>query len=401
MEEKTLSLIECDVLIIGAGAAGMMTAFEVGKQGFSVALLEHNDKVGEKIRISGGGHCNFTNLSIEAKNYISENPHFCKSAIARYTPYDFIEMLSEENIDYHERKWGQLFCDNSANEVVKMLLKRCKNVGVEIYTRCKIDRISKKEHFIVNTSMGTFSGKTLVVATGGLSIPKLGATGFGYRIAQQFGLSVTKRSPALVSFIIDDKKYNLFHDLQGVSLEVIVSCRGQSFRENLLFTHKGLSGPAILQISSYWKEGDTLSIDLLVGRSLDQDWRRDNARQLLPNALSRFLPKRFSQQWCKQFNYDKPLSQYNEKDLMLLEERLHHWEVKPLKTEGYKKAEVTVGGIDTKMLSSKTMEANDVKGLFFVGEVIDVTGWLGGYNFHWAWSSAHAAGTAITKMLNQ
>lgn len=378
-----------------------MCAMEAGSRGASVLLLEHNPKVGEKIRISGGGRCNFTNLYVDAENYLSSNPHFCKSALARYTSYDFIAMVEEHRVAYHERRWGQLFCDRSAQQIIDMLVERCLAAGVHIQTACRVKKVARPDNFVVNSTMGQWTSRMLVIATGGLSIPKIGATDFGYRVAQQFGLPLVERRPALAPFKVKPDELDFFRSLRGIAFDAEVDCRNQqSFRENVLFTHRGLSGPAILQVSSYWLPGQSISIDLLPGVSVLEHCRRSGYfQQLATNALSHFLPRRFVQKWCELFGYDKALNRYSEVELEALEARLHRWDVAPLETEGYRKAEVTAGGVNTDALSSKTMGARDVPGLFFIGEVVDVTGWLGGYNFQWAWSSGHAAAEAIADAL--
>ena len=390
-----------DVIVVGGGAAGLMCAMEAGARGASVFVLEHNSKVGEKIRISGGGRCNFTNLFVSAENYLSHNPHFCKSALARYSPYDFLAMVEEYGISYHERRWGQLFCDHSAQQIIDMFIERCKAAQVSIQTGCRVKRVSRTDHFVVDSSMGQWTSKMLVIATGGLSIPKMGATDFGYRVATQFGLPLVERRPALAPLKVQPSDLRFFQSLRGIAFDAEVDClQQQAFRENILFTHRGLSGPAILQISSYWAPGQPISIDLLPGLSfLEHCKEQGYLQQRTSNALSHFLPRRFTQQWCERYGYNKPLQHYSEKELEQLEIQLHHWEFTPLETEGYRKAEVTVGGVDTDALSSKTMAAKDVPGLFFIGEVVDVTGWLGGYNFQWAWASGYAAAIAIAESL--
>ncbi|MEI8134373.1 MAG: NAD(P)/FAD-dependent oxidoreductase [bacterium] len=385
-----------DVIIIGAGAAGLMCAIEAGKRGRTVLLIEHTEKVGKKILISGGGRCNFTNLEIAPKNYLSANPHFCKSALARYTQKDFIGLVEKHNIPYHEKTLGQLFCNGSSREIVEMLVKECEVVGVEISLNVTVTEVKKENVFFLTTSIGEFESDSLVIASGGLSIPKMGSTDFGYLIAKQFGLGVIKPYPALVPLTWKDEDRNIFSELSGISLAVRVSCKGIIFKESMLFTHKGLSGPAILQISSYWKPGDVIEIDLfdiIDIHAVLLKYRSENLE--LGKLLSRYLPRNFVVKWCEIFFPSKPLNQISDKNLRQISELLHHWKVIPRGTEGYEKAEVTAGGIDTKNISSKTMEANDVKGLFFTGEVLDVTGWLGGYNFQWAWSSGWAAGQAV------
>ncbi|TCV90122.1 NAD(P)/FAD-dependent oxidoreductase [Sulfurirhabdus autotrophica] len=385
-----------DVIIIGAGAAGMMCAIEAGSRGRSVLLLDHANKLAEKIRISGGGRCNFTNRQVKPDNYLSQNPHYCRSALARFSPQDFISLMDKHRIAYHERNHGQLFCDDSAQQIIDMLRQECTSVGVEWRMACNVKKIYKNEYFTVDTDQGTFSADSLVVATGGLSIPQIGATAFGYRIAEQFGIKVTSLRAALVPLTFHPQDLTLFADLSGITIDAAVSCNGATFRENLLLTHRGLSGPAILQVSSYWKHGDILHINLLP--DLDaQQWLQEQKNSLivLTNLLAQYLPKRFIQKWCETITPIKPMNQYSEKELHFIANQLHDWQITPSGTVGYKKAEVTLGGVDTNELSSKTMEAKNVPGLYFIGEVVDVTGHLGGFNFQWAWASGHAAGQFV------
>lgn len=401
--------MKTDVIIIGSGAAGLMCALQAGQRGRSVVLLDHAKKLAEKIRISGGGHCNFTNLNTKPENFISSNPDFCRSALARYTPQDFIALLQKHNIRYHEKTLGQLFCDDEAEVIVAMLRGECDAAGVKRFMNCEIEEIKhtpyaaevgegKKAKFYVSTSRGEFEAVSLVIATGGLSIPNTGATPFGYHVAEQFGIPIAKLKPGLVplSFAPDDWKP--YADLTGVSLDVTVSFGKQAFRENMLVTHRGLSGPAILQISSYWQHGEPLHIDLLpacdMATLLDE---QKGSKKLLSNFLTQWFPKSFADAWCTQLPgiENKPLNQYNDKQRKQIASALHDWQITPSGTLGYTKAEVTCGGIDTRALSSKTMECNDVPGLYFIGEVVDVTGQLGGYNFQWAWSSGYAAGQAV------
>jgi predicted Rossmann fold flavoprotein len=392
-----------DVLIVGAGAAGMMCAFQAARRGRSVYLIDHSAKLAEKIRISGGGRCNFTNLNTKPENYISTNPHFCRSALARYTPQHFINWLNENGIAYHEKKLGQLFCDDGSEVIIALLKGACDAAGVKFLMPCSVEEVTHNQHFEVHTSRGKFHAQSLVIATGGLSIPKIGATPFGYKIAQQFGIPVTKLKPGLVPLSFHPEEWSEYAELAGVSVDAVVSYGKQSFRENLLITHRGLSGPVILQISSYWEHGQPLHINLLP----DHDMHRVFAEQrgnhmLLNNFLAQYLAKRFIEVWFKQlcakkivadhFAENKPLNQYSEKELTLLAEKLHDWQVIPTGTLGYSKAEVTCGGVDTHALSSKTMQSNEVPGLYFIGEVVDVTGHLGGFNFQWAWASGYAAG---------
>jgi predicted Rossmann fold flavoprotein len=381
--------LHIDVIVIGAGAAGLMSAIEAGKRGRKVLVLEHNERIGKKILISGGGRCNFTNLHTKAENYISSHPDFCKSALSRYTPRQFIELVEKHHIPYHEKKLGQLFCDQSSRQIVDLLEKECHESNVEIELNCKIKTIRKNTSFVIETEKAVYEASSVVIATGGLSFPKLGATHLGYRVAKQFGLNITELSPGLVPFEFNNLAD--FASLSGISIDAIVTFKKQSFRENLLFTHRGLSGPAILQISSYWKPGEYIEIDLLPGVKETHLFSEENKFKNLNQILSEFLPKRFVQYFCKN-SPTKPIHNYSKKDLAATVESLRRWRLLPSGTEGYAKAEVTLGGIHTSELSSKTMESRSVSGLFFIGEVVDVTGWLGGYNFQWAWASGHAAG---------
>jgi predicted Rossmann fold flavoprotein len=388
-------MIKKDVLIIGAGASGMMCAIESGKRGRSVLVIDHADKIGKKIRISGGGRCNFTNINIHSTNFISNNPHFCKSALSRFTPRDFISLLEKHGVKYEERDPGQLFCQGSAEEIIRMLEKESNNAAVEIILNCHIMDVKKEDSFIISTDHGIFESESLVIATGALSYPQIGASGMGHNIAKQFGLKVTELKPALVPFIFSRTDSLIFSELSGISIDGTIKCNKMEFGGSILFTHRGLSGPAILQISSYWKEGDTIVIDLLPGIDILGIFieRQLNRSKIdMHNLLSEFLPSRLSKIWCASNIQSKPVNQYNEKELKMIANQLHNWEIKPNTTEDFKTAEVTLGGVDTNELSSKTMEAKSVKGLYFTGEVIDVTGQLGGYNLHWAWASGFVAG---------
>lgn len=389
-------LREFDVVVVGGGAAGLMCAFEAGKRGRKVALLEHNEAVGRKIQISGGGRCNFTNLEATAANYLGGNRDFCKSALARFTPWDMVALVEKHGIRYHEKKLGQQFCDTSSREIIDMLLRECRQAGVEIITGCRISEVTKPERFRLATSVGMVESAALVVATGGLSFPKLGATDFGYRIARQFGLKITGLRPGLVPLTWDAGERDRYGSLSGVSLPVVARNRGVSFTENLLFTHRGISGPAVLQISSYWQEGEALTFDLMPGTTASE-WLRSRRGEKadIATLLSREWPKRVAEIWAERYAAKKPLAQWNSAELGTFAQALNAWSFKPGGTEGYAKAEVTLGGVDTGELSSKTMEARKVPGLFFIGEVVDVTGWLGGYNFQWAWASAVAAARAM------
>ncbi|HEX8282048.1 MAG TPA: NAD(P)/FAD-dependent oxidoreductase [Pyrinomonadaceae bacterium] len=391
-----MTLKDVDVVVIGGGAAGLMCAFEAGRRGRRVVVLEHNERVGRKIEISGGGRCNFTNTGTTAANFISRNPHFAKSALARYTPADFVALVRRHRISFHEKKLGQLFCDESSRQIVSMLLAECDAAKVEIHTGCRVEAVEKEERFRVRTSRGAFESESVVVATGGLSIPKLGATDFGYRLARQFGLKIVAPEPALVPLTLSPRDLEAFRPLSGVSVPSVVRCGGAEFAENVLVTHRGLSGPAVLQISSYWTRGLEISVDLLPGADVRSLLARDRAGGAeLQTALARHLPKRFAQVWCETFAPRKPLRAYTDAEVEAVAERLHDWHVRPAGTEGFPKAEVTKGGVSTDELSSKTLEARRVPGLYFVGEVVDVTGHLGGYNFQWAWASAHAAGQYV------
>jgi predicted Rossmann fold flavoprotein len=394
--------MKTDVIIIGSGAAGMMCALQAGQRGRSVVLLDHTKKLAEKIRISGGGRCNFTNLNTKPENFISANPNFCRSALARYTPQDFIALLQKHNISYHEKTLGQLFCDDESEAVIAMLRGECEAVGVKRFMSCEVEEIKHdKNKFHVSTSRGEFEAAALVIATGGLSIPKTGATPFGYHVAEQFGIPITKLKPGLVPLTFAPDDWKPYADLTGVSLDTIVSFGKQSFRENMLVTHRGLSGPAILQISSYWQHGEPLHINLLPDCDMQTLLNEQKtSKKLLSNFLTQWFPKSFSDVWCAELTVhkkieNKPLNQYNDKERKQIAAQLHDWQIIPSGTVGYAKAEVTCGGIDTRALSSKNMECNDVPGLYFIGEVVDVTGWLGGYNFQWAWASGYAAGQAV------
>jgi predicted Rossmann fold flavoprotein len=383
-----------DVIVIGAGGAGLMCAIEAGKRGRRVLVLEHNDRVGKKIAISGGGRCNFTNLGAGPENYLSNNPDFCKSALARYTPWDFIALVEKHRIAYHEKKLGQQFCDGSSRAIVELLLTECAAAGVEIRLNCRVSVVRKAERFTLTTSTGPQECQALVVATGGLSFAKLGATDFGHRLARQFGLKLTEFRPGLVPLTFAREDIPL-GELSGVSLPVTARSNGVAFSENLLFTHRGLSGPAILQISSYWREGGAVEFDLLPGQQAAHRLNEARREALDPvTLLSRDWPRRFAEAWCARHAPAKTLPHYKAQEQSTLAARLNGWPLHFAGTEGYPKAEVTLGGVDTTELSSKTMEARRVPGLFFIGEVVDVTGWLGGYNFQWAWASGHAAGQA-------
>jgi predicted Rossmann fold flavoprotein len=382
-----------DVIVLGAGAAGLLCAIEAGKRGRRVVLLERAEKIGKKILISGGGRCNFTNLHTQSKHFLSENPHFAKSALARYTPADFIALVEKHGISYHEKTLGQLFCDRSATEIITMLESECRAASVQIVVNENVREVRRDTAFTVRTDATEYRAPALVVATGGISIPKMGATGFGYDLARQFGLNIIKTRPALVPLVFHPADRKRYSDLAGVSAEVIAAAGKSAFREKMLFTHRGLSGPAILQASSYWKEGEALQIDLAPGRLTTQKIHEAGTRTtaVAEKALHEFLPQRFAERWLK---YNPPKAWTNAA-LDAFERELHAWTIRPAGTEGYEKAEVTAGGVDTAELSGKTMESRKVPGLFFIGEVVDVTGHLGGFNFQWAWASASAAGRAL------
>lgn len=392
-----------DVIVIGAGAAGMMCAAQAGQRGRKVLLLDHALQLAEKIRISGGGRCNFTNRHVGPDNFLSQNPHFTHSALSRYGPADFINLVERHRIAYHEREHGQLFCDDSAQAIIDMLRNECADGGVEWATPADIKAIRKTDgdtgRFDVTTSRGIFSCESLVIATGGLAIPKIGATPFGYRVAEQFGLAIVPPRPALVPLTLAAETLEQMKPLAGASLQVEASCNGCSFREAMLITHRGLSGPVVLQVSSYWQaqawhDGvwDPVHVNLLPNCDIAV-WLTEHAadRSLLANLLAERLPRRFAHAWCALHGWERPLNQFRPAELKDIAATLSDWCITPSGTQGYAKAEVTLGGVDTRTLSSKTMEVARCKGLYFIGEVVDVTGHLGGYNFQWAWSSAHAA----------
>lgn len=387
-----------DVIVIGAGAAGLMCALSAGQRGRRVLVLDHANKVAKKILMSGGGYCNFTNLNTTADNFFSHNPHFCKSALHRYSPYDFLQLVEKHHIEYREKAAGQLFCVDKAHVIRDMLVDECNRAGVKIFTRCEISQIKKNYDFELITSRGEFNCQSLVVASGGLSIPTLGASGFGYQIAQQFGLNVLQTRAALVPFTLDKSWLQKLDGLSGLSLPVSVSCNGNSITEDLLFTHRGLSGPAILQISAYWKPGDEIILNLYPEADLFQlleQRKQQHPKMLLKNILSELLPKRLAQRCCELWFEDQPIAEISSQRIKQIADTLQHWQLKPSGTEGYRTAEVTLGGVDTDDISSKTFEARKVSGLYFIGEVLDVTGQLGGYNFQWAWASGWSAGQCV------
>jgi hypothetical protein len=385
-----------DVIVTGAGGAGLMAAICAGQRGKRVLIIEHTGKVGEKIRISGGGRCNFTNLHAASDNYICQNPHFVKSALAKYTQFDFINLVKSYNIAYHEKTLGQLFCDGSSKQIIDMMLDLCRKNQVEIKLSCNIKDVSKNERFKIDTDQGTFTSNSLIIASGGLSIPKIGASNFGYMVAEKFGLKIIPTKPALVPLVVPEERMQLFNELRGVSNYSIVTYKNTSFTENILFTHKGLSGPAILQISSYLDSlnGEEISINLLPNLDLRQAFIADkNSKQTPANYLKTHLTNRLVDNLALlNTDFGRPITDLKMEKLLLIAKSLHDFRVPISDSEGYLKAEVTSGGVDTDELSSKTMESKKVSGLFFVGEVVDVTGWLGGYNFQWAWSSGFAAG---------
>ncbi|WP_164133473.1 NAD(P)/FAD-dependent oxidoreductase [Stenotrophomonas maltophilia] len=394
-----MSTIRCDVVVIGAGAAGLMTAITAGQRGRQVQVIDHANKVGKKILMSGGGRCNFTNTGTTPANFLSANPHFCKSALARYTPWHFIELVSKHGIAYHEKELGQLFCDISSKQIVKMLVDECQAAGAQIRTECSVQRIEHgSDGFRVHTTQGLFHCASLVVATGGLSIPSMGATGFGYEIARQFGHQVLPTRAGLVPLTLSGKHQERLADLSGVALPIEARCNGKSFQNFMLLTHRGVSGPAILQISSFWQPGDALELDLLPGQDAGE-WLRQMKRERpaaeLRTVLAEVLPKRLAQRLCEHWLPDRPVCQLDEPVLRQAAQLLGAFPLVASGTEGYRTAEVTLGGVDTADVSSSTMESKRVPGLHFVGEVLDVTGWLGGYNFQWAWASGHAAGGVV------
>ena len=387
-----------DAIVLGAGAAGLMCAIEAGTRGRKVVVLERAEKPGKKILISGGGRCNFTNLHCRPENFLSSNPHFAKSALARYTPQDFIALVEKHEIPYHEKTLGQLFCDRSAQDILSMLLKECEAAGVQIVSQCSVQSAQCSEKaaagFVVATDKGEYAASSLVVATGGLSIPKIGATALGYEIAKKFGLIIKPTRPGLVPFVLSEADRKKYCDLTGLSAEVVAKAGDAEFREKMLFTHRGLSGPAILQISSYWNSGEAISIDLAPGKDVTSAMRASPSNRSLAEAKTTFrsfMPNRLADRWIDQH---EP-SRWTNAALEQLERQAHAWSLTPAGTEGFEKAEVTAGGVDTDELSAKTMESKKVRGLYFIGEVVDVTGWLGGYNFQWAWASGAAAGRAI------
>jgi len=382
-----------DALVIGGGAAGLLCAIEAGKRGRRVAVLEHADRIGKKILISGGGRCNFTNIHCQPENFISANEHFAKSALARYTPADFIALVEKHRIPYHEKTLGQLFCDRSAEDITELLESECRAAGVQTFLQSRIREVQRTTEFVVRSESGEFQASALVIATGGLSIPKMGATPLGYELARQFRLKVVETKPALVPFLLAGNDRGRYCDLAGISAEVVAQANHHAFREKMLITHRGLSGPAILQISSYWEKGQPIRIDLAPDREITAAIRAAKVRNMAAarTGFQGILPKRFAERWLE----NHAPATWNNDALAKLEKQAHEWVITPAETEGYEKAEVTAGGVDTAELSSKTMECLNIKGLFFIGEVVDVTGHLGGFNFQWAWASGAAAGRAL------
>ncbi len=388
--------IQYDVIIIGAGAAGMMSAIEAGKRGRKVLLVDHYKKIGEKIRISGGGRCNFTNINANPSKFLSQNPKFVRSALSQYTQNDFVNLINKYEIKFHEKKLGQLFCDHSAQQIVKMLLKECELANVIILKEFIVKSVDKEnDQYLVSTETDKYSSESLIIATGGLSVPKIGATSFGYEIAKKFDHNIIETLPALVPLTFNEKILEMCKELTGLSVEAIVSLNKVLFQEGILFTHRGLSGPSILQISSYWKQGDNIKVNLtpkLNVYQLLEEKRKLNPKFDIFNIVSKILPKRLAQIICSENKVNGNISELSNKILKQLSENINSWSINPTGSEGYRTAEVTLGGVDTKELSSKTMMSNKHKNLFFIGEVVDVTGHLGGYNFQWAWSSGYVAG---------
>lgn len=391
---------KADVIIIGASASGLMCAIEAGKRGRKVIVLDHANKAGKKILMSGGGRCNFTNYDVSSENYISHNSHFVKSALTRFTQWDFIAMVEAYNIPYHEREHGQLFCNDSSKDILNLLLNECKKANISIQLKTDILNIENKsgQHFIIKTSNGDFHSQSLVIASGGLSIPKMGATPFGYKVAEQFGIKVWPTSAGLVPFTLHKQDKETLADLSGIAINSIVSSKNISFRENILFTHRGLSGPAILQVSSYWLAGETIEINLLPDIDLLEELTAAFKKQpqiKLKTLLYKLLPKRLINVFIKTELLDKTLQEISHKQFQHVTAALQNWKIQPNGTEGYRTAEVTIGGVDCNAVSSKTMESKTVPGLYFIGEVMDISGWLGGYNFQWSWSSGWCAGQYV------
>ena len=393
-------MIKVDVIIVGASASGLMCAIEAAKRGRHVLVLDHANKAGKKILMSGGGRCNFTNYGVSSENYISHNTHFVKSALSRFTQWDFIAMVDAHKIPYHEREHGQLFCDNSSKDILNLLLYECKKVNVKIQLKTKIIKLEKKsdQHFIIHSDKDDYHCQSVVIASGGLSIPKMGATSFGYKIAEQFNIKVWPTSAGLVPFTLHNKDKETLSDLSGIAINSIVNSKNKSFRENILFTHRGLSGPAILQISSYWAAGEDIEINLLPDIDLLDELNSTSEKHpqiKLKTLLHKLLPKRLVNVFIKMELLDKTLQEISHKQLQFIAAAFQNWTIKPNGTEGYRTAEVTLGGVDCDALSSKTFESKAVSGLYFIGEVMDISGWLGGYNFQWSWSSGWCAGQYV------
>ena len=389
---------KCDVVIIGAGAAGMMCAIEAGKRGRKVVLLDHAKKIGEKIRISGGGRCNFTNIYTDHKKFISSNPNFMISALNQYTHQNFIDLIQKYQISFHEKKLGQLFCDQSAQQIIDMLKMECDKANVLLLNNTNVESVTKSQHYITKTTSTIFESESLVIATGGLSIPKIGASKFGYDIAKQFGLNIIETHPALVPLTFSDDMLKKCKELSGLSIDSQVSNKKTFFQEGMLFTHRGLSGPSILQISSYWKLGEQIQINLSPNKNIFsflQEKKQINPKQDINSILSELLPKRLATMICDQLKISGRIADLSKKLISLIGDFVNSWNIKPTGTEGYRTAEVTLGGVDTNELSSKTMMSKNNQGLYFIGEVVDVTGHLGGYNFQWAWSSGYVAGQYV------
>ncbi len=390
-----------DVIIIGAGASGLLCAMTAGARGRSVLLLDKSNKAGKKILLSGGGRCNFTNLDVTATNFLSDNKHFCKSALSRYNQWEFISMVASHGIDYHERDHGQLFCDDSAKQILNMLISECESVGVEIRTRCEINQITHDDKFLLESNLGAFRCKSLVIATGGLSFPTMGASGFGYDIARQFGHSLISTRAGLVPFTFSDQLKGVCERLSGSAINVTISCGKQRFSEALLFTHRGLSGPSVLQISNYWQSSQSVEIDLLPSEDALElliTLKQNHPKSLLRSQLAKLLPKALVVElealwWTS--HRESPLAEFPDKALKLVAQKLNQWQLKPSGTEGYRTAEVTLGGVNCNEISSKSMQSKLHPDLYFIGEVLDVTGHLGGFNFQWAWASGHAAGEFV------
>lgn len=393
-------MTEIEVLIIGAGASGLMCAIEAGKRGRKVLVLDHANRAGKKILMSGGGRCNFTNYTVEPENYLSQNPHFCKSALSRYTQWDFLALIAKYRIPFHEREHGQLFCNDSAKDIVNMLLAECEIAGVKIQLNTHIEQISQiaTQKFKITTDKGVITSESLVIATGGLSIPKIGATPFGYQVAQQFGINVLPTRAGLVPLTLHAEDKEKFAPLSGIAVPCLVSNERQSFKEAVLFTHRGLSGPAILQLSSYWQPGEAIVINLLPDLDLTtllKNQRQQKNHAKLKTLLAELLPKRLTATLLPELLLETTVTDLSDAKIAQVATQLHEWTIKPNATEGYRTAEVTLGGVDCAAISSKTMQSQHIPGLFFIGEVLDVTGWLGGYNFQWAWSSGWCAGQYV------